>query len=849
MTLQPPALNRPLLNPGTDVPDSEERRLFTVLVVDDFAPNRFMFEGWLRHSYRVLLANNGIEALKITEQEMPDLILLDLVMPEMDGQETCLHLKSQARTRDIPIIFVTSERSFEQEALCLSWGAADFISKPVHPAVLRARVQTQLELKAASERLKVKTEKLALAADVFNHARDSIVILDRDRRILEINQTFTRTSGFTPDDVQGQTLDLIRSDQHDEMFHLAIWQAMAEEGHWSGEIWSRHKTGSVHPEWASFSAVYGDNGEVKNYIAVLSDISSLKDKQYLLEHIAHHDVLTDLPNRVLLADRLKQAIEVCDRKQIGLAVAFVDLDGFKGINDRYGHQTGDQVLVQAANRMDEALRAGDTLARIGGDEFVAVISELQDEATCLPVLERLLKAVSRPIEVEGNMLQLTASIGVALYPQARVDADQLLRQADQAMYLAKQQGKNRFHFFDVAGDSHARAQITSIRDIREGLVLEQFELHYQPKVSMKEGRVTGFEALIRWRHPDKGLLAPGSFLPMVEGDPLSIEIDDWVMARALAQMEEWHGFGIELPVSVNVSAATLQQSDFVGRLRELLRQHPQVPPHRLSIEIVETSTLGDLSRVSRIMQDCMQFGVGFALDDFGTGYSSLTYLKYLPAQLLKIDQSFVRDMPRNPYDLSIVKGVIGLAQAFRREVIAEGVETIEDGERLLRLGCQFAQGYGIAKPMPADAVAPWLDSWTAPASWKKQIYIPRDPVMLLDQLIQPAPVGIAVIDRDGFFQAVNSAYCAIYGYRQDELLGRNFTILLPETSHSNVLDLHYRFISEDSELKGDWTVRRRDGSILKVHSDSVRVPWTGDLPHRLVYVHEVIERPQTPTQS
>ncbi|MFT7682999.1 MAG: diguanylate cyclase (GGDEF)-like protein [Moritella dasanensis] len=437
-----------------------------------------------------------------------------------------------------------------------------------------------------------------------------------------------------------------------------------------------------------------------------------------LKLAAHYDLLTNLPNRVLLAERLNQAIKHCQRRNQSLAVAFMDLDGFKAINDRHGHNMGDELLVEVAKRMREALRECDTLARIGGDEFIAVMVDLENSEDSETALKRLLKAASDPVFLGDAVMQVSASIGVSFYPQDNLDADLLMRHADRAMYVAKQSGKNRYHFFDTAQDNANKTQWKSIDDIRSALDRREFLLHYQPKVNMHTREVIGVEALIRWQHPVRGLVTPSEFLPAIEGHAVSLELGEWVIDTALSQINQWRSIGVNLAISVNISAYQLQQVNFTTRLADLLAAHPELLPHCLELEILETSALHDISQVSATMNACHELGVRFALDDFGTGYSSLTYLKRLPAHLIKIDQSFVRDMLEDADDLAIVEGVIGLAKAFRRDVIAEGVETIAHGVALLQLGCELAQGYGIARPMPSGNIPKWVSNWKANDSWQ-----------------------------------------------------------------------------------------------------------------------------------
>ncbi len=401
-----------------------------------------------------------------------------------------------------------------------------------------------------------------------------------------------------------------------------------------------------------------------------------------------------------------------------LALAYLDLDGFKLINDTHGHAVGDELLIALATRMKQALREGDTIARISGDEFVAMLVDLSDTAASVPLLHRLLAAVGEPVQVGGLSVQVSASLGVTFFPQEQdIEADQLLRQADQAMYQAKVAGKNRYHVFDAAHDSHLRGHHESLERIRLALSNGEFVLYYQPKVNMRSGQVVGVEALIRWQHPQRGLLSPALFLPVIEDDPLAVDVGEWVIDTALTQIELWQAAGLRTSVSVNIGARQLQQHDFVERLRAQLSAHPQVQPDQLELEVLETSALADIAQVSNVIEACAVLGVMFALDDFGTGYSSLTYLKRLRVALLKIDQSFVRDMLDDPDDLAILQGVIGLAAAFKRQVIAEGVETVAHGTMLLQLGCELAQGYGIARPMPADQLPPWVAGWQPDEAW------------------------------------------------------------------------------------------------------------------------------------
>jgi diguanylate cyclase (GGDEF)-like protein/PAS domain S-box-containing protein len=566
---------------------------------------------------------------------------------------------------------------------------------------------------------KQSDEDIKLAASVFTYAREGIVITDTTGVIINVNNAFTVITGYTLDDVIGKNPRLLKSERHLPEFYKDMWDTLLEKGYWSGEIWNTRKNGEVYPEILTISAVLDNIGKVKNYLGLFNDITAIKAHQSQLERIAHYDMLTHLPNRTLLSDRLTQSMNRCQRQNTLIAVAFLDLDRFKIVNDTYGHDFGDKLLIIISNRMTDALRSEDTLARIGGDEFVAIMDNISSVEECEPILERILRAASDSVDIDGIRIDVSASIGVSIYPQDGTDADQLMRNADQAMYVAKQQGKNRYHLFDSKFNEAMVNQHAKLSSIRQALQNNEFVLYYQPKVNMKTGMLIGVEALIRWQSPERGLVAPNEFLPVIENNVLIIEVGEWVITTALSQIKAWKSINLDIPISVNISALQLQSDDFSTRLAELLAAFPEVAPSALELEVLETSAIGDLLQVSETMDTCIGLGVSFALDDFGTGYSSLSYLKRLPASLIKIDQTFVCDMLIDSDDLAIVESVVVLAKSFNREVIAEGVETIEHGVALLKLGCVLAQGYAIARPMMAIDIPNWAANWQPDDTWRE----------------------------------------------------------------------------------------------------------------------------------
>ena len=577
---------------------------------------------------------------------------------------------------------------------------------------LAVRVAFELERKDADE-------KLRLSASVFNEAHEGIMLLAPNKTIVDINPTFCEITGYDRNEIIGKNPEVFNSGKQNKAFYTNLWQTIDVHGHWKGELWNAKKNGEPYAELLTISSISDNNSDTVQYVGLFSDITTIKEQQRSLELIAHYDVLTGLPNRTLFMDRFQQSIVHSKRNKSLLAIIFLDLDNFKPVNDNYGHHVGDKLLIEVAKRITDCIRESDTVSRQGGDEFIILLGEIQSIEECNQLAKRIHESLAVPYIVEGNTITIGTSSGITLYPLDDADLDTLIRHADQAMYQAKQAGRNRYHIFNTEQDQQATKKHTRIQEIEQALSNGEFCLYYQPKVNMLTGKVFGAEALIRWIHPKKGLIPPLSFLPIIEGTILEVLIGNWVVNEALHQLEYWQEQDIELEISVNISSYHLQHSSFITALEQTLALYPKVNSYNLQLEILESSALGDILSISKTINTCTkELGVNIALDDFGTGYSSLSHLRNLAAKTIKIDQTFVRDLMDDPDDYSIIKGIIGLADSFNLDIIAEGVETLEHGKMLLLLGCHKAQGYGIARPMPADDFPDWLSNFTPTNEWK-----------------------------------------------------------------------------------------------------------------------------------
>ncbi|MCF8482044.1 MAG: cache domain-containing protein [Rhodospirillum sp.] len=564
------------------------------------------------------------------------------------------------------------------------------------------------DLEARNRDLAESRNRLKLSAQVFDSSGEAMIITDADNRILAINPAFTRITGYQADEARGRDPKFLESGRHDPSFFRALWKDVIESDGWSGEIWNRRRDGEVFPSWLAINPVRDEIGTITHYIGTLTDITQRKAAEEKIRELAFYDPLTQLPNRRLLRDRLEQAIAASNRTGFHGAVLFIDLDNFKTLNDTRGHDVGDLLLVEVAQRLRHCLRDQDTVARLGGDEFVVVLVHLSrneaDAATQVErVGEKIMLSLNKPYNLAGNRHDITPSIGACLFHWAQESTDTLLRHADTAMYQAKQRGRNRLCFFDPAIQQALMERARLESELRGALGRDEFICLYQPQVD-GEGRISGAEVLLRWRHPTLGIVSPLAFIPLAEETGLIVPIGAWILNHACAKLKAWSKLPetAHLTLAVNVSAVQFRESDFITRVERAITSHG-IDPHFLKLELTESLVLEDVEGTIGTMKHLKSLGVGFSMDDFGTGQSSLTYLKRLPLDQLKIDQSFVRDIIADPNDAVIVRTIIAMSHSMGLDVLAEGVETADQRDFLMSNGCRKFQGYFFGHPMDIDA--------------------------------------------------------------------------------------------------------------------------------------------------
>lgn len=553
-------------------------------------------------------------------------------------------------------------------------------------------------------------EQLKLAAKVFEQTAEGIVVTDADLNILLVNRAFSEITGYDAIEVLGRNPRLLASGHHDLAFYRAMWDDIGNNGHFKGELWNRRKDGNIYPELVSISQVRDSEGKVSHYVGIFSDISERKANEAHIHRLAHFDALTGLPNRSLLAGRVGQALSMVERSGEPLALVFLDLDRFKNVNDSLGHRIGDELLIQVAGRLQAALRDEDTVSRLGGDEFILVLPGAGADGAA-HVAEKLLKALSRPYHIEQHVLTITPSMGIAMYPADGDTYEALSMCADAAMYRAKQGGRHTFRFFTREMQERSDRTLQLENALRYALDLDQFQLRYQPQISLHSGNVIGAEALLRWQHADLGQISPSDFIPVAEDSGLILPIGEWVLRTAVRQMKSWIDSGLApMVMSVNLSAIQFRQARLPELVSRILDEFG-LPAHCLELELTEGVAMDDPLAAIAVMNDLHERGIRMSIDDFGTGYSSLSYLKRFKVSKLKIDQSFVRDISSDPEDEAIVNAIIGLSRSLGLHTIAEGVETAEQVAFLRDKGCHEVQGYYYAKPMLAEQFAEFVRAY------------------------------------------------------------------------------------------------------------------------------------------
>lgn len=555
-------------------------------------------------------------------------------------------------------------------------------------------------------------EQLRLTARVFEDAHEGIAITDRHNRIVTINRAFTQITGYSASEVVGQDPKLLQSGRQNSDYYQEMWEILKEQGIWEGEMWNRRKSGEEYPQWLSISTVYDQGGSISNYVAVFSDITERKASEEQIRVLAEYDPLTSLPNRTLFNDRLSQALSsLARRDNVRLAVLFLDLDRFKNINDSLGHQFGDQLLQVAAGRIQSCVRASDTVCRPGGDEFILLLPEIDHADDVARIAEKLLEALSRPCQIGGQEINITASIGIVIAPEDGADATSLVQNADAAMYHSKEAGRNAYHFFTRSMNERVSTQLSLENNMRRGLERSEFLLHFQPQIDLQRNCLVGVEALVRWQHPELGFMPPGRFIPVAEDSGLIVPLGQWVLQAACRQARAWIDAGLPpMRIAVNISALQFGHPLFEQMIVSAL-EDTGLTPALLELELTESIMMHDAERSIAVLKSLKARGVQLSIDDFGTGYSSLSYLKRFPIDRLKIDQAFVRDITVDPDDAAITSTIISMAKALGLGVIAEGVESEAQLQYLLAQGCDEIQGYHIARPMSADKLLAFCAEW------------------------------------------------------------------------------------------------------------------------------------------
>ncbi len=668
------------------------------------------------NNYRMLLENAPLPLLLLSNHHITYLNLAAKQLLNISDDAPFSEINAEQLLIDPPELFMTPQfdshqldskpiqatfrRQDGQAIKVEAWASRTYYSdKPTTQVIFH-------DITKASE----DEARLKQAATVFTYTTEGVVVMDTDTNITSVNPAFSQITGYTENDVLGKKPGFLNSEKHTQEFYSALWQTLKEKNSWRGEIWNRRKNGDVYAEWLTITPVLDEQGNTTQYVAVFSDITSIKQSQSQLEHLAHHDPLTDLPNRLLFEDRLEHAIALAKRENRHLAVMFLDLDRFKNINDSLGHTVGDALLVQVAKRLRTLLRENDTAARLGGDEFTILVENLKDPSYSAVIATKIQNQFKQPFDIFGRKLHITASIGISLYPEDGRNVGNLTKNADAAMYQAKENGRNNYRFYTSELTQSAFERLLLETELRNAIPDNQLLLYYQPQFSIESGKMIGAEALLRWRHPRMGIIPPGKFIPLAEETGLIHEIGHWTLQQACEQTRKWSQAGLfDGCMAINLSVRQMMQSDLILRFEEIIEE-TGCPPNQLQFEVTEGIFMGQKQMSVPVLDVFKQLGVTIAIDDFGTGYSSLSYLKHLPIDKLKIDRSFIQNMPDDKDDIAIVQAIISLGDTLGLDIIAEGVETEAQQNMLKSMGCQQVQGYLYGAPMPAESLEEKLTS-------------------------------------------------------------------------------------------------------------------------------------------
>lgn len=708
-----------------------EDKQASILVVDDNPGKRLALISVLEVlNQEIITAESGRDALRCLLDHEFAVILLDVQMPTMDGFETARLIRSRQQSESTPIIFVTAYSRGETDMMeGYSLGAVDFIFTPIIPEILRAKVSVFVDLYHKIQAIKRHEEHLeilvaqrtaALTTEIAERKQaevairklssamekvaDSIFITDANGVIEYTNSAFEVITGYGRKETIGKTPRVIKSGKHDDQFYQQIWETLLRGEVYRNVCINRRKDGELYHEAVTITPLTDEQGKITHYISSGKDITESIKTQERLHHIAHHDALTGLPNRTLFVDRLKHALKRAEWRKRSVAVLFLDMDRFKIVNDTLGHEAGDRLLQAMASRLLACVREGDTVARFGGDEFAGFLNDVASSRDVAPIVRKFLDALEPPFTIDGHELFISGSIGISLYPEDGTDTQTLMKNADTAMYRAKQLGGSTSEFYHAGMNAHALTRLNLETGLRRALERQEFIVHYQPQFDLNSGAIVGFEALMRWENSGTEPVMPAEFIPLLEETGLIVPVGEWMLRTACAQHHAWCSAGLPpLRMAVNISGRQFDGKKLMERLKQVM-QELNMPPELLELEITESILMKNAEPDIEALQAFSAMGMRFAIDDFGTGYSSLTYLKRFPIDILKIDKAFVRDITADVDDAAIVSAIINMAHSLGIKTVAEGVETAEQLGFLRRQGCDYAQGYYFSPPLPGDEI-------------------------------------------------------------------------------------------------------------------------------------------------